>query len=188
MFGAISRSITIEKVPNANSGGDDFTGRAEVATRLEWNRISFMPYASLQWTMANADSFQEGGGGATNLYGDARRENLVTTSLGVRARSIELLAGTAAGGLSMTSISGGLAWVHQSGCLDGQVTASFLEDQAHTPFISTAGTIGADRAEASLALDTTWTSGWHLQLRLSGDAGHAIRSAEAYAGVGMDFD
>jgi outer membrane autotransporter protein len=173
--------------PNANSGGNDFTGRGEVATRLSWRGVSFMPYAALQWTMANADSFEEGGGAATDLFGGARRENLVTSSLGVRARSIGLWPSTLVGGISMTSLSGGLAWIHQSGCLDGQVVASFLEDTAHTPFLSTAGSIGADRAEANLAVNTTWSSGWHLQLRLSGDAGHAIHSAEAFAGVGVDF-
>ena len=72
--------------PTSNSGGDVFSVRGEIALPTVWQGVMLMPYAALQGTMANADSFQEGGGAATDLYGDARRENIITNSLGVRAR------------------------------------------------------------------------------------------------------
>ncbi len=172
--------------PTASSGGDVFSLRGEIALPILWDGSTFIPYAALQGTMANAYSFQEGGGAATNLYGDARRENIMTNSLGVRFKSSQAFMNQLFKGAS-SYLSASLAWLHQSGCLDGDVEASLLADPTHTTFQSNAPSIGHDRGAADVAVNTHWINGWHLQLRLAADAGRAIHSAEAYAGVGYDF-
>ena len=172
--------------PSANSGGDVFSVRGEIALPMLWQGFAVTPYAALQGTMANADSFQEGGGAATDLYGDARRENIITNSLGIRAKSSDALVNDLFGQASWY-LSASLAWLHQSGCLDGQVEASLQADPTHTPFLSSAPSIGHDRAAGDVAINTRWSSGWHIQLRLAADAGRAIHSTEAYAGAGYDF-
>ena len=172
--------------PTAISGGDVFSARGEVALPVLWQGVALMPYAALQGTMANAYSFQEGGGAATDLYGDARRENIITNSLGLRAKSNQPIESDLFGNAT-SYLSASLAWLHQSGCLDGQVQASLLADPSHTTFLSNASAIGHDRAAADLAVNTRWSNGWHMQLRLAADAGRAIHSSEAYAGAGYDF-
>jgi autotransporter-associated beta strand protein len=172
--------------PTANSGGDVFSARGEIALPVVWQGFALMPYAALQGTMANAYSFQEGGGAATDLYGDARRENIITNSLGLRARSNQAIESNSLGNAS-SYLSASVAWLHQSGCLDGQVQATLLADPTHTTFLSNASSIGHDRAAADLAVNTRWSSGWHLQLRLAAEAGREIHSVEAYAGAGLDF-
>ena len=173
--------------PSSHPDGYDFTGYAEASLPVAYELLMFMPYISAQWTMDNDNGFQESGGSATDLHGQARRANLYSSSLGVRARTLDLGELTVLDTPTRSSFSAGLAWIHRTGCLDGRVDASFLSDPSHSTFMSTASSIGHDVAGGNLALNTTFGKGWHLQLRLDAEAGSGQHSAAAYAGAGYDF-
>ena len=179
---------TYAEGPASHPDGYDFTGYAEVGLPLSYHLVMFMPYASAQWTLENDNGFQESGGSATDLHGQARRANLYSSSLGVRARTLDLGEMTVLDTPTRSSFSAGVAWIHRTGGLDGRVDASFLSDPSHSEFLSTASSIGHDVASGNLALNTSFGGGWHVQLRLEGEAGRGQHSAGAFfAGAGYDF-
>jgi autotransporter-associated beta strand protein len=169
--------------PSSHPSGFNADLYGEVASEFDDATRRWMPYLGLNLAMASDDSFEEGGGGAADLFGRARRANLITTSLGVRVVQPLSTSLMSLGPNNQNWLTGALAWVHDSACTDGRVDASFLSDPQGTLFSSTTAALARSRVLASLELNAQWQHHIQVQTRLVGEAGSGTRSVEGYGGI-----
>jgi fibronectin-binding autotransporter adhesin len=166
--------------PSSHPSGYNMELYGETGAEIDEGVRTWMPYAALDVAMASDDSFEEGGGGAADLFGRARRANLLTSTLGVRL--VQPISFTA-GADNQNWLIASAAWLHDSACTDGRVDASFLSDASNTVFSSTAPNFARDRLLMSAELHAQWQQHWQAQFRLVGEAGAGTRSIEGYSGI-----
>lgn len=124
------------------------------------------PYVAVSWTRLKSDSFKESGGAAA-LRGNASRDSVFSTTLGVRGHThFEM-------GSAPAYASGGLGWRHTAGHLVASRSMAFTADNAAS-FNVAGAPIAKNVAAVNLELGAEVGKNATLGLRYNGQFGKGL--------------
>jgi len=151
----------------------DYGGRtAQVFSELGYGfrvgpNAQLTPYVGLAWINQKLDGFHEKGGSAA-LQGDARTDDILTSSVGVRGQtSLEVFDVQA-------QIRGGLAWIHASGDVDPSRGVAFAEGGG-TSFRVAGAPLARDSAAVDLGAQVQVGKAVSVGLGYNGQFGGGLR-------------
>ncbi|MEN4919486.1 autotransporter outer membrane beta-barrel domain-containing protein [Achromobacter spanius] len=163
---------------DSNYGGNTTQLFTEVGYAFAAARgLTLEPYAGLAWAGQRTRGFSEAGGSAA-LSGDSTRNNITTTTLGLRAAQ-QVTLGTLAG-----AVSGGLSWRHAFGDLRPESRLAF---NAGESFTVTGAPIAQDAALVEAGLDAQISRTATLGLAYAGQFGGGNRDQTASVNLRWAF-